>query len=40
MRELGIRAQEYGVPIDVLWLRMPQPTAPLPDTLAYISTKS
>ncbi len=37
---IGMRPQEYGVPIDVLWLRMPKPSAPLPDTLAYISGQS
>ena len=26
------------MPIDVLWLRLPRPTVPLPDTLAYIGT--
>jgi 2-polyprenyl-6-methoxyphenol hydroxylase-like FAD-dependent oxidoreductase len=33
---LRLTAQETGVPIDVLWLRLPRPTVPLPDTLAYI----
>ncbi len=37
---MGMRPQEYGVPIDVLWLRMPKPSAPMPDTLAYISDQS
>jgi 2-polyprenyl-6-methoxyphenol hydroxylase-like FAD-dependent oxidoreductase len=37
---MSMRPQEYGVPIDVLWLRMPKPGAPLPDTLAYISDQS
>jgi 2-polyprenyl-6-methoxyphenol hydroxylase-like FAD-dependent oxidoreductase len=33
---LRLTARETGVPIDVLWLRLPRPTVPLPDTLAYI----
>jgi 2-polyprenyl-6-methoxyphenol hydroxylase-like FAD-dependent oxidoreductase len=33
---LGLTAKETGVPIDVLWLRLPRPAADLPDTLAYI----
>ncbi|MEP6649203.1 MAG: FAD-dependent oxidoreductase [Lapillicoccus sp.] len=33
---LRLQAKETGVPIDVLWLRLPRPTAPLPDTLAYV----
>ena len=33
---LRLTAKETGVPIDVLWLRLPRPTLPLPDTLAYI----
>ena len=37
---MGMHPQEYGVPIDVLWLRMPKPSTPLPDTLAYISDQS
>jgi 2-polyprenyl-6-methoxyphenol hydroxylase-like FAD-dependent oxidoreductase len=35
-RKLRLRAAETGVPIDVLWLRLPRPAAPLPDTLAYV----
>ena len=30
---LRLTAEETGVPIDVLWLRLPRPTVPLPDTL-------
>jgi 2-polyprenyl-6-methoxyphenol hydroxylase-like FAD-dependent oxidoreductase len=37
---MGMQPQEYGVPIDVLWLRMPKPSVPVPDTLAYISDQS
>jgi 2-polyprenyl-6-methoxyphenol hydroxylase-like FAD-dependent oxidoreductase len=37
---MGIQPREYGVPIDVLWFRMPKPSTPLPDTLAYISDQS
>jgi 2-polyprenyl-6-methoxyphenol hydroxylase-like FAD-dependent oxidoreductase len=33
---LRLVADETGVPIDVLWLRLPSPTVLLPDTLAYI----
>jgi 2-polyprenyl-6-methoxyphenol hydroxylase-like FAD-dependent oxidoreductase len=33
---LRLTARETGVPIDVLWLRLPRPTVLLPDTLAYI----
>lgn len=35
---LRLKADETGVPIDVLWLRLPRPTAPLPDTLAYLGS--
>jgi 2-polyprenyl-6-methoxyphenol hydroxylase-like FAD-dependent oxidoreductase len=34
--QLRLTAHETGVPIDVLWLRLPRPPALLPDTLAYI----
>ncbi|MBH0117442.1 FAD-dependent oxidoreductase [Salinibacterium sp. NG253] len=33
---LGLVPSDYGVPIDVLWFRVPRPTAPMPDTLANI----
>jgi 2-polyprenyl-6-methoxyphenol hydroxylase-like FAD-dependent oxidoreductase len=33
----GLAVTEYGVPIDVLWFRMPRPEANPPDTLAYIT---
>ena len=32
---VGLEAHEYGVPVDVLWFRLPRPTAPLPDTLLW-----
>ena len=37
---LRLTAEETGVPIDVLWLRLPRPTVPLPDTLAYIGAST
>ncbi|HKD96692.1 MAG TPA: FAD-dependent oxidoreductase [Micromonosporaceae bacterium] len=36
-RRLGLPVREYGVPIDVLWLRLPRPATPLPDTLGYLT---
>ncbi|MBH0131062.1 FAD-dependent oxidoreductase [Salinibacterium sp. NK8237] len=33
---LGLVPHDYGVPIDVLWFRVPRPTKPMPDTLANI----
>jgi 2-polyprenyl-6-methoxyphenol hydroxylase-like FAD-dependent oxidoreductase len=33
---LRLRPEATGVQIDVLWLRLPRPPVPLPDTLAYI----
>ena len=33
----GLPVTEYGVPIDVLWFRMPRPETNPPDTLAYIT---
>lgn len=32
----GLRPRRYGVPIDVLWFRLPKPEAVPPSTLAYI----
>ncbi|WP_314146844.1 FAD-dependent oxidoreductase [uncultured Leifsonia sp.] len=32
----GLRPRRYGVPIDVLWFRLPKPEAAPPSTLAYI----
>jgi 2-polyprenyl-6-methoxyphenol hydroxylase-like FAD-dependent oxidoreductase len=37
---MEMRPSEYGVPVDVLWLRLPRPSQPLPDTLAYVSARS
>ena len=37
---IRLRAKETGVPIDVLWLRLPRPTVPLPDTLAYLGAST
>jgi 2-polyprenyl-6-methoxyphenol hydroxylase-like FAD-dependent oxidoreductase len=34
-RSLGIEARQYGVPVDVLWFRLPRPDMPLPDTLLW-----
>src|SRR5215467_6159985 len=34
---LGLAVREYGVPIDVLWLRLPRPGTRLPDTLGYLA---
>ena len=34
----GLRPRRYGVPIDVLWFRLPKPEAAPPSTLAYIGT--
>ncbi len=39
-RQLGLGARDYGVPIDVLWLRLPRPGKPMPDTLGYVGAKS
>jgi 2-polyprenyl-6-methoxyphenol hydroxylase-like FAD-dependent oxidoreductase len=33
----GLRLIEFGVPVDVLWFRLPRPSANPPDTLAYIT---
>ena len=33
---LGLVPVDYGVPIDVLWFRVPRPTKPMRDTLANI----
>ena len=38
-RPAPAHGRETGVPIDVLWLRLPRPTVPLPDTLAYIGPR-
>ena len=36
----GLGVQEFGVPIDVLWFRLPRPAANPPDTIAYITETS
>jgi 2-polyprenyl-6-methoxyphenol hydroxylase-like FAD-dependent oxidoreductase len=33
----GLRLIEFGVPVDVLWFRLPRPSTNSPDTLAYIT---
>jgi 2-polyprenyl-6-methoxyphenol hydroxylase-like FAD-dependent oxidoreductase len=37
---LRLRAEDSGIPIDVLWLRLPRPTVPLPDTIAYVGVST
>ncbi|MBH0110762.1 FAD-dependent oxidoreductase [Salinibacterium sp. NG22] len=37
---LGLVPVDYGVPIDVLWFRVPRPTQPMRDTLANIRNGS
>ena len=36
----GLPVTEYGVPIDVLWFRLPRPAINPPDTIAYITETS
>ncbi|HWU47735.1 MAG TPA: FAD-dependent oxidoreductase [Humibacter sp.] len=36
----GLRPHEFGVPIDVLWFRLPKPAVEPPDTLAYLDESS
>jgi 2-polyprenyl-6-methoxyphenol hydroxylase-like FAD-dependent oxidoreductase len=36
----GLPIVEYGVPIDVLWFRLPRPQVNPPDTIAYITNSS
>ncbi|MDX2378061.1 FAD-dependent oxidoreductase [Microbacterium sp. LRZ72] len=36
---LGLRPKTYGVPIDVVWFRLPEPDAPMPDTLMWASAE-
>jgi 2-polyprenyl-6-methoxyphenol hydroxylase-like FAD-dependent oxidoreductase len=36
---LGLSPRGYGVPIDLLWFRLPRPTAPLPDTLLWADAR-
>jgi 2-polyprenyl-6-methoxyphenol hydroxylase-like FAD-dependent oxidoreductase len=39
-RESGLRVTEHGVPIDVLWFRLPRPAANPPDTLGYLTGRT
>ena len=36
----GLVPREYGVPVDVLWFRLPKTGTPPPDTLAYLNSES
>ncbi|MFJ8895428.1 FAD-dependent oxidoreductase [Leifsonia sp. NPDC102414] len=36
----GLRPRRFGVPIDVLWFRVPKPAVVPPSTLAYIDQRS
>ncbi|MGO4690276.1 FAD-dependent oxidoreductase [Glaciibacter sp. 2TAF33] len=36
----GLVPREYGVPIDVLWFRLPKTASPPPDTLGYLNGES
>jgi 2-polyprenyl-6-methoxyphenol hydroxylase-like FAD-dependent oxidoreductase len=36
----GLIPDEFGVPIDVLWFRLPKPVEQQPDTLAYLDEKA
>lgn len=36
----GLKPHEFGVPIDVLWFRLPKPAVEPPDTLAYLDEHS
>jgi 2-polyprenyl-6-methoxyphenol hydroxylase-like FAD-dependent oxidoreductase len=36
----GLAVTGYGVPIDVLWFRVPRPASRAPDTLAYVDQRS
>src|SRR5689334_3050231 len=36
----GLPVTSYGVPIDVLWFRLPRPEANPPDTLAYVTDRN
>src|SRR6478752_2750481 len=35
-RQAGLPVHEFGVPIDVLWFRLPKPAGETPQTLAYL----
>jgi 2-polyprenyl-6-methoxyphenol hydroxylase-like FAD-dependent oxidoreductase len=39
-RAIGLHPRELGVPVDVLWFRLPRPAAAMPDTLAYIRAET
>jgi 2-polyprenyl-6-methoxyphenol hydroxylase-like FAD-dependent oxidoreductase len=36
----GLRVRDFGVPLDVLWFRLPKPRLNPPDTLAYIGAET
>jgi 2-polyprenyl-6-methoxyphenol hydroxylase and related FAD-dependent oxidoreductases len=36
----GLKPREFGVPIDVLWFRLPKPAVEPPDTLVYLDETS
>jgi 2-polyprenyl-6-methoxyphenol hydroxylase-like FAD-dependent oxidoreductase len=36
----GLPSREYGVPVDVLWFRLPRPEDNPPDTLGYLTEKT
>ncbi|MET0990288.1 MAG: FAD-dependent oxidoreductase [Glaciihabitans sp.] len=36
----GLRVRDFGVPLDVLWFRLPKPRVNPPDTLGYIGTET
>ena len=37
---LRLHAEDTGIPIDVLWLRLPRPRFRIPDTLAYVAPQT
>jgi 2-polyprenyl-6-methoxyphenol hydroxylase-like FAD-dependent oxidoreductase len=37
---LRLHAEDTGIPIDVLWLRLPRPRFRIPDTLAYLAPQT
>jgi len=39
-KALRLPVEQHGVPIDVLWFRLDQPAATMPDTLGWISTEA
>jgi 2-polyprenyl-6-methoxyphenol hydroxylase-like FAD-dependent oxidoreductase len=36
----GLRVRDFGVPLDVLWFRLPKPRVNPPDTLGYIGAET